>query len=84
MDIPDELPPVNIPIPNELKPVINAIARSNYRYRGYVVPDGYDFQTATHPHEVEAYQSAIAALEILEEFCLDNFGTNLSLLVDEE
>ena len=70
-------------IPKELIPVLNEIARELYRIRGYEIRTGYDFSMTTHPHEQQAWAGAIASLQILEQFCIDRFGTTLSDLVDE-
>jgi hypothetical protein len=39
----------------------NELARKLYAIRGYQVPNGYRFDEATHPHEVEAWEGACAA-----------------------
>lgn len=41
----------------------NELARQFYSMRGYSVPEGYRFDKATHPHEVEAWQMAVVAYE---------------------
>ncbi|MCD8487861.1 MAG: hypothetical protein LRZ84_14285 [Desertifilum sp.] len=71
-------------IPEELRPVIQAIAVRFYSNMGYTVSDDYNFSKSQHPTERMVYQSAINALGILEEFCLDNWGTDLSFLIDED
>lgn len=43
----------------------NELARELYRIRGYSVSPGYRFDSATHPHEKEAWNGACAALLIL-------------------
>lgn len=43
----------------------NALARGLYALRGYRVPEGYRFDTATHPHEVEAWSGACLAQNML-------------------
>lgn len=43
----------------------NELARILYRLRGYVVNEGYRFDKATHPHEVEAWQGACEAQILL-------------------
>lgn len=45
----------------------NALARKLYALRGYKVREGYRFDRATHPHEVEAWQGACAAQLMLTE-----------------
>lgn len=45
----------------------NDLAREFYARRGYAVPGGYRFHLATHPHEVEAWDMACLAIEILTE-----------------
>ncbi|MBR8189046.1 hypothetical protein KDW82_08240 [Burkholderia vietnamiensis] len=45
----------------------NALARKLYAIRGYEAPEGYRFDRATHPHEVEAWQGACAAQILLTE-----------------
>lgn len=47
----------------------NALARRLYALRGYAVPEGYRFDRATHPHEVEAWQAAVLAYEFID--CTD-------------
>lgn len=71
-------------IPEELIPVINTIARELYLIRGYKVSEDFDFFQAKHPQEKEALAGAIKSLTILNEFCLDYFGTDLSVLIKEE
>lgn len=45
----------------------NHIAREIYRLRGYLVPEGYRFDKATHPQEREAWHAAdIAFVELLD------------------
>lgn len=41
----------------------NDVARELYRFRGYVAKQGYRFDRATHPHEVEAWQAACYIME---------------------
>lgn len=43
----------------------NEVARELYALRGYQVPEGYRFDLATHPHEVEAWDGACLAQVIL-------------------
>lgn len=43
----------------------NDLAREFYTRRGYAVPEGYAFNLATHPHEVEAWDMACLAIETL-------------------
>ena len=43
----------------------NQLAREFYAKRGYQVPDGYRFDEATHPHEVEAWEMACMAQRLL-------------------
>lgn len=43
----------------------NALAGKLYAIRGYVAPEGYRFDRATHPHEVEAWQGACVAQNML-------------------
>jgi hypothetical protein len=45
----------------------NALARELYSMRGYVVPEGYRFDRATHPHEMEAWSGACEAQRMLTE-----------------
>ncbi|MBV8248474.1 MAG: hypothetical protein JO200_08475 [Comamonas sp.] len=39
----------------------NELARKLYAIRGYTAREGYRFDQATHPHEVEAWEGACAA-----------------------
>lgn len=43
----------------------NELAQQLYLLRGYSVPAGYRFDRATHPHEVEAWDGACAAQQLL-------------------
>jgi len=52
------------------------LAREFYRLRGYVVPEGYRFDRATHPHEQMCWAMAAAAFDMIE-------GTELSEIADE-
>lgn len=56
----------------------NELARKLYLLRGYTVPEGYRFDRATHPHEVEAWQGACEAQAMLTatspEDALANLG----------
>lgn len=45
----------------------NELARQFYAIRGYVRPDGYRFDRATHPHEQEAWACACLAQRELTE-----------------
>lgn len=71
-------------MPIELKPVINSIARELYLIRGYKVSGDYNFWTATHPQEKEMLASAIVALQVLDDFCMDNVGQSFTDFFDEE
>jgi len=61
-------------IPINLQPVVNQIANELYRLRGYDVKADFDFWTATHPQEKEALAGAIAAFQILHDYCMDTVG----------
>ena len=50
----------------------NELARELYRLRGYVRPRGYRFDTATHPHEVQAWEGACEAQRLLTETDVDD------------
>lgn len=43
----------------------NELARQLYAIRGYTVRQGYRFDQATHPHEVEAWEGACVAQRLL-------------------
>lgn len=43
----------------------NALALKLYALRGYKVPEGYRFDQASHPHEIEAWEGACAAQVML-------------------
>ena len=45
----------------------NQLARLLYELRGYSVLEGYRFDLATHPHEVEAWRGACAAQNLLTD-----------------
>ena len=68
-------------IPEEFLPVVNAIARELYAIRGYTVPQEYDFFKATHPQEIEALMGAMRSLQILNEYCLDEWGSCIAALI---
>lgn len=49
-------------------PLLNRIARALYTIRGYGnTPEGYDFSSASHPHECEAFYGACVALNLIRE-----------------
>ena len=68
-------------ISEEFLPVVNAIARELYAIRGYTVPQEYDFFKATHPQEKEALMGALRSLQILNEYCLDQWGSSMHDLI---
>lgn len=45
----------------------NELARKLYELRGYNAREGYRFDQATHPHEVEAWEGACAAQRMLTD-----------------
>ena len=45
----------------------NKLARLLYKLRGYEVKAGYDFSEAHHPHEIEAFDTAVVAINFLRE-----------------
>ena len=55
----------------------NALARELYAIRGYHARDGYRFDQATHPHEVEAWRGACAAQVLLTDTDPDDALANL-------
>jgi hypothetical protein len=63
--------------PQQILARANALAREFYGIRGYVVPEGYQFHAASHPHEREAWQLTIAAFEALECTDLEDALTEL-------
>jgi hypothetical protein len=62
--------------PLQIRNLANELARELYFIRGYRTKEGYRFDRATHPHEVEAWRGARAAFEILH-------GTDLDEVVAE-
>lgn len=54
----------------------NKLARKLYELRGYLVREGYRFDQSTHPHEVEAWNGAVIAFELIE-------GTDVQNALDE-
>ena len=64
-------------IPSELKPYLNTLAARFYAMQGYRVADGFDFSQATHPSEKLCYQMAIASLQELDQWMLENTGNSL-------
>lgn len=53
--------------PREIVDQTNQLARQLYALRGYVVPEGYCFATAKHPHQREAWAGAREAQLLLTE-----------------
>jgi hypothetical protein len=51
--------------PQQIIDQTNELARELYRLRGYVVPECYRFDKATHPHEVESWNGACEAQRML-------------------
>jgi hypothetical protein len=54
----------------------NELAREFYRLQGYVVPEGYRFDKATHPQESRCWDMAHAAFDMLTgtdltEICIE-------------
>ena len=58
--------------PQEIVDQTNELARELYRLRGYVVAEGYRFDKATHPHEVQAWAGACEAQRLLTETDVDD------------
>ena len=58
--------------PQEIVDQTNELARELYRLRGYVVAEGYRFDKATHPHEVQAWAGAREAQRLLTETDVDD------------
>ncbi len=54
----------------------NELARALYALRGYIVRDNYLFYHVTHPHEVEAWNAACLAQEMLTQ-------TDVPTILDE-
>lgn len=54
----------------------NELARKFYSLRGYAVKEGYRFDRATHPHEVEAWNAAVLAFDFIQ-------GTDVQNALDE-
>ena len=55
----------------------NELARKLYLLRGYTVQEGFRFDRATHPHEVEAWQGACEAQLLLTDTDAEEALTNL-------
>lgn len=53
--------------PKQIIKQANDLAREFYRLRGYVAPEDYRFDKATHPHEVACWQEVVLAYEWLTE-----------------
>jgi hypothetical protein len=62
--------------PAEIIAAANELAREFYKVRGYEVPEGYQFQKATHPHEVQCWYMTKIAYEFL-------MGTELEQVLEE-
>ena len=58
--------------PQEIVDQTNELARELYRLRGYVVAEGYRFDKATHPQEVEAWNRACEAQRLLTDTDVDD------------
>jgi hypothetical protein len=56
----------------------NALARQFYALMGYVVPDGYRFDRAPHPHERRCWQMAAVAFWELLSTDIDDALSNLN------
>lgn len=50
----------------------NELARELYRIRGYSAAPDFDFSTAAHPHEQQAWAGACAAQYILTATDMDD------------
>lgn len=65
----------------------NALARTIYALRGYTVREGYRFDRATHPHEVEAWRGACEAQILLTDTdpqdALDEIEENATVLAPD-
>lgn len=59
------------------------LARALYEIRGYLVPEGYRFDKATHPHEIEAWRAACAAQEMLTDTDPENALLEIEESTDE-
>ena len=68
----------------EIMDQTNQLARELYRLRGYVRPEGYRFDEATHPHEVQAWQGACAAQLLLTETDVDDVIQELEEMLEHE
>ena len=68
--------------PQEIVDQTNSLAREFYRRRGYVVPEGYRFDKATHPHQREAWAAARQAQ--LQFTCTDPEDALQKLEEEEE
>jgi hypothetical protein len=55
----------------------NELARSFYALHGCVVPDGYRFDKAHHPHELMMWQLAVEAYDRLRATSLDDVLTEI-------
>jgi hypothetical protein len=66
-DLNEQLANLRDPESDEDIELANKLARLFYRMRGYEVRPGYNFCTATHPHETLAFDQAVVALNYLRE-----------------
>jgi hypothetical protein len=55
----------------------NSLAREFYQLSGYVVPEGYRFDKATHPHERLAWRQAVLAYEVIEATPVEDALSNI-------
>jgi hypothetical protein len=62
--------------PQQTIDLARSLARTFYQRMGYVVPVGYKFDEAHHPHEVRCWQMACDAFEMIE-------GTELAEVFNE-
>lgn len=60
------------PTEQEIVDGANALARTIYGTRGYVVAEGYRFDQARHPHEMQAWEAACAAYQVLLGIDVEN------------
>ena len=57
----------------------NRLAWELYKLRGYTAKVGYPFHLATHGHEVEAWNAAVIAQEMLTKTDLSDVLANLEI-----
>ena len=71
-------------IPVELYPAVNRIALELANTLGWECPANLDFVNSKNLRAIKMTHLALVAMGELQDFCMDEWGTSLNDLVDEE